>query len=509
MKVGTILQECTDRDAEELAPALDLARIGRCDHFVQFYEDDHSLVKSVGEFIGLGLRSNESAIVIATPEHRAELSKHLEMDGIHVSRAYEEGQYFLLDAAETLSKFMVNGSPDAKLFRESVGALVQRATRHRKLRAFGEMVALLHSEGNSKGAILLEQLWNDLGSDYSFSLFCAYPMQSFGKAADVHPFRHICEQHARVIPSESYTAQSSVDDRLRTIAMLQQQARTLRTEVAERQRAEEELKSVQQNLKMLNETLEERVLKRTQELVRANEELSRSNKELEAFAYVASHDLQEPLRMIGSYVQLLQKGYKKGNLNGNGDEYMGFVLGGVQRMRALINDLLGYSRVRSKPLNYQSCSLDDLLQRAISNLQSRIRESGARIEFDPLPKLKVDESQIMQLFQNLLSNAIKFKREETPHVRVSTKLEEKFWVFSIRDNGLGIESEYFDKIFQIFQRLHVGDQFPGTGIGLAICKLIVERHGGELWVESELGRGSCFNFTLPIVAAENKSTRAM
>lgn len=227
------------------------------------------------------------------------------------------------------------------------------------------------------------------------------------------------------------------------------------------------------------------------------EELNRSNKELEQFAYVASHDLQEPLRMVASYTQLLARRYK-GQLDQDADEFIGYAVDGATRMQGLINDLLKYSRVGTRGKPFESLSLGKLLLDAMANLEVAINESGAMIGHDPLPDLCGDPTQLTQLLQNLLGNAIKFRRPGVaPQIQVAAVRRPQGWEFAVRDNGIGISPEYFDRIFVIFQRLHSKEEYPGTGIGLAVCKKIVERHGGQIRVESRPGEGTTFYFTIP------------
>ena len=226
------------------------------------------------------------------------------------------------------------------------------------------------------------------------------------------------------------------------------------------------------------------------QLQRKVEELGRSNKELEQFASIASHNLQEPLRMVASFTQLLSRRYK-GKLDSDADEYIAFAVDGANRMQRLIQDLLTYSRVGTRGLEVRNASSEDALNRALLNLKGATEGSGAVVTHDPLPDVMADETQLIQLFQNLIGNAIKYQRPGTPQVHVSAaKSGEKKWMFSVRDNGLGIEQQYFERIFGMFQRLHKREEFDGTGIGLAICKKIVERHGGTISVESKVGHGS-------------------
>ena len=219
--------------------------------------------------------------------------------------------------------------------------------------------------------------------------------------------------------------------------------------------------------------------------------LIRSNVELEQLAYVASHDMQEPLRMVASYLQLIAQRYR-GQLDADADEFIGYAVDGAKRMQALINDLLAYSRVGTKARPFQSTDCNEIVGIALENLSLAIRESGAR-----LPTVMGDPSQLLQLFQNLIGNALKFKRGDPITVNIDAESAGDAWRLSVCDNGIGIEPEYFERIFVMFQRLHGRADYPGTGIGLAICKKIVERHGGVIAVESTVGAGTKFAFTIP------------
>jgi PAS domain S-box-containing protein len=227
------------------------------------------------------------------------------------------------------------------------------------------------------------------------------------------------------------------------------------------------------------------------------EKLARSNEELERFAYVASHDLQEPLRMVASFTQLLAKRYS-GRLDETADRYIHYAVDGAKRMQELIADLLAYSRVNSKELDLRQTGCEAVVLGAMRNLQVAIEESGACIDWDPLPELCVDQGQLTQVFQNLLANAIKFRRkEDCPRIHISAVDSGVEWLISVRDNGIGIDPRHAERVFQMFQRLHTRAEYPGTGIGLAVCKKVIERHGGKLWVESEPGAGSTFRFAIP------------
>jgi signal transduction histidine kinase len=253
----------------------------------------------------------------------------------------------------------------------------------------------------------------------------------------------------------------------------------------------------------LARTLAQKVEERTAELVLANEELrrkaeelARSNAELEQFARVASHDLQEPLRTIRSYARLLRRRYQSA-LGKDGEEFLAFIDGGASRMEGLIKGVLELARVGSGVPARAPFEAEAALAQALENLQAAIRESDAAVTHGPLPIVVGDKKQVAQLFQNLVGNALKYRGAEAPAVRVEAARTKEGWLFSVRDNGIGIEPRYADRVFLLFQRLHTQQEIPGTGIGLALCKKIVEQHGGRIWVESAPGAGATFFFTLP------------
>ena len=299
-----------------------------------------------------------------------------------------------------------------------------------------------------------------------------------------------------------YASDSPVfDDQGQLIAVL-----SASHDITERKRAEKELKQKNDQLLALNEelkTTQEELEQNYQELFKAEqdlrdqaENLRNSNRELEQFAYVASHDLREPLRMVTSFSQLLAERYA-GKLDTDADEFIEYIVDGATRMDALVDDLLEFSRVTSQARPFEPADMNAVLGDALLALSIMIRESGAEVNSNPLPVANVDRQQMTLVFQNLISNAIKFNKTPRPVISVAVAEGGGVWTFSVKDNGIGIDPAYREKIFDIFKRLHTRGEYPGTGIGLAICRRIVERHGGKIWVESEPGKGSTFLFTIP------------
>ncbi|MEM7793318.1 MAG: ATP-binding protein, partial [Cyanobacteria bacterium P01_C01_bin.118] len=249
------------------------------------------------------------------------------------------------------------------------------------------------------------------------------------------------------------------------------------------------------------------VLRQAEELALLAQDLERSNAELKKFAYVASHDLQEPLNQVSNFVQLLEMRYSP-KLDQDAKEFINYAVGGVSQMQTLIDDVLLYSKVDIQGIDCELTEIDSALDKGLRNLQGRIRETGAVITREQMPTLMADGIQLMQLFQNLIGNAIKFRSPEvSPEIHIGVERQEDDWLFSVRDNGIGLGPEFADRIFVIFQRLHTRDEYPGSGMGLAICKKIVECHRGHIWVESEVGQGATFYFTLPVGGRDRSSGR--
>ena len=287
------------------------------------------------------------------------------------------------------------------------------------------------------------------------------------------------------------------------------------TDITERKAAEDELAQHRQHLEGLvrqrtaeletsNRQLQEEIAERK----RVAEDLARSNKDLEQFAYVASHDLQEPLRIVSGYLQLIERRYK-GKLAAEADEFISFAVDGAARMQSLIEDLLAYSRVGTQGRRFAPTDCEKVFERAVGNLGRAVADSGATVTHDPLPTVVADATQLVQVFQNLIGNAIKFRGAEPPRIHVAARPQDSQWLFSVQDNGIGLEPQYAERIFILFQRLHARDKYAGTGIGLSVCQRIIELHGGRIWVESKPGEGSMFHFTLSSQARSDSNGTGM
>ena len=273
----------------------------------------------------------------------------------------------------------------------------------------------------------------------------------------------------------------------------------------------EEREQSARQIHTLNAQLEDKVLERTKELENSNkvlmqrsEELVRINAELERFAYISAHDLQEPLRTVSSFVGLLVKRYK-GQLDSDADDFIDYILDGTERMKQLIRDLLKYSRLGGRQMKLEQVDCNAIASQAVGALKSAIDQTGATVQTDMLPLVRGDPSQFGLVFQNLVANALKFKSKRPPRIHISAKQQDREWLFSVADNGIGMEPQYVERIFEIFQRLHTQQEYPGTGIGLAICKRIIEAHNGRIWAESIPGKGSTFYFTLPALNHTSES----
>ncbi|WP_341731618.1 ATP-binding protein [Microcoleus sp. EPA2] len=293
------------------------------------------------------------------------------------------------------------------------------------------------------------------------------------------------------LKEQNVLLQEEISSRLAVEEVLHEKNLILQQEISTRCAVEKTLQ--EQNLLLQKEIGNRQRVESA--LLKSNQELARSNAELEQFAYVASHDLQAPLATIASYAQLLEKRYQE-QLDSQANKFIGNIVQGCTRMQALIDDLLEYSRVGRSQKPFKPTNCNQVLEQALANLQGVIRDTQAVVSYGELPVVNGDISQLVQLFQNLVGNAIKYRKNEPPDISISVCKQHDRWLFSVADNGIGIARQHQERIFQIFQRLHTQKEYSGTGIGLAICQKIVERHGGRIWVNSEPGQGSTFYFTL-------------
>jgi len=381
---------------------------------------------------------------------------------VEVAAARARDQYLSFDAATTLSKFMVNGSPDPRRFVEVLGSIIILAAQNqRRVRVFGEMVALLWADGNRKAAIHLEELWNDLGKSLSFSLFCTYPMQGFNGETYEAEFAEICKLHAHVFPAESYSALASPDERLRTITLLQQKANSLEIEIARRKELE---------------------------------------KRKDEFISMASHELKTPVTSLKGFLNLLQR-----RLTAQGNEkelyFLARMDAQVDRLTKLINDLLDISKMETGHLSYrEECfDMDALAQEIVENAQGTTHTHRLLLESHVQTEVFGDRDRIGQVLINLLNNAIKYS-PQADEVLVRVARDQDRVLVDVQDFGIGIAREHQQRIFERFYQVTdpAEKTYPGLGIGLYISCEIVRRHGGQLWVESKKGEGSTFHFALPL-----------
>lgn len=469
--------------AEILAPRIAWNEMGESEHFVQFYEADAFLLDSLGDFIGTAINAGEAAIVVATREHREALEMRLREKGLDVTNAIACGQLVLRDAAETLSKFMVGELPDAELFAERIGDIISRATEGRpRVRIYGEMVALLWAEGNYDAAIRLEELWNALQESHSFALFCAYPMSGFAGEGPGRGLADVCTKHSRVIPAESYTALDDSDERLREITLLQQKARSLEAEIAERKRAEELLRSA---------LLSERA---------ARAEAESATRLKDEFLATVSHELRTPLSAILGWSAMLRTSkFDQSAI----DRALETIERNARAQAQIIEDLLDVSRIVTGRLHLDLRPVDPgvVIETAIDSVRPAAEAKSIQINslLDYVGPLMCDPARLQQVMWNLLSNAVKF----TPtggSVTISQRRIGSHILIGVSDTGQGLSAEFLPFIFDRFRQADgsITRRHGGLGLGLAIVRHFVEMHGGTVRAESPgAGLGTTFTVELP------------
>lgn len=483
----------TDVSAWNHAPRADWTEMADTDHFVQFYDADGFLLNSLSGFIGSALTSGDGAVVVATESHRKGLDELLRANGVDVEGARSGGRYLVLDAADTLAQFMVDGSPERERFHEVVGkviaGLVQGTSR---VRAFGEMVGLLWAQGNHSGAIRLEELWNELRQEHSFSLFCAYPMNGFDGEKFIEPYGNVCGVHSRVIPSESYANISDLDARLRAIALLQQKAKSLETEVAERRLVEDRLR-----LALAGEQI-------------ARAEAETANRMKDEFLATVSHEIRTPLNAIIGWSHLLRSGRLDEATKVRALETIDR---NAKAQAQLIEDILDVSRVITGKLRLRNEPVDiaSVINAAIDSVQLAIDSKDLNLEvtLDPTARHTFgDPGRLQQVVWNLLSNAIKF----TPsggRIGVKVKRAEGNLQICVSDTGCGINPDFLPYMFDRFRQADgtTTRNHGGLGLGLAIVRHLIELHGGSIHADSPgIGEGATFTITLPL-APQSTSRR--
>lgn len=445
-------------------------------HAVQLYETDAFLVSGVRDFFVPALDQGEAAIAVATPAHREQLAESLTQAGLDVALLRDRGLYIDLDARELLNTFMAGGSPDRALFRKNVGTLIAQASAGgRTVRVFGEMVALLWAEGNVAAALALEDLWNELAETHTFSLFCGYPMHAFEQEAATLAFTKVCDQHSHVRPSESFTGVSDNEELLRNVAVLQQRARV---GMYESQALREKQAELQQALARL-------------------EEVDRLRND---FIAMVVHDIRSPNAIVIGFLEILRTNWRDFP-DEQIDELLSKGVDSARQVARIVSDMLTVAKLEAREFTYDLESVD--LTQCIYRTVAAVTEATSRtVAVDVpanLPRVAADEARQMQILNNLLINAIKFSSPESA-VTVTAVESGGEVVVGVRDEGIGIPSAEIPRLFRRFTRVDDPSHraVKGTGLGLYISKALVQGQGGRIWVDSEVGRGSEFSYTVPI-----------
>ncbi|MDQ4081252.1 MAG: ATP-binding protein [Gemmatimonadota bacterium] len=487
------------------------------EHRVQFYESDDFLALAVADFLAPGISDGHPLVVIATESHRCTVTSQLKSKGLDVDRASEMGYLTLLDARHTLDAFMVGSSPDAARFRNVLGAVLQAA--HDRggpgavLRLYGEMVDLLWRDGNTEGALQLEQLWNDLARTYEFSLLCAYAMGNFYRSADSEGFQQICRHHTHVAPSERLTAADS-DSRLVAISILEQRARALEAEVEHRKELERRLREALDARRLTEDALRSRerelssLLDERQRLLESERlarlEAENATRAKSQFLAVMSHELRTPLNAIAGHVQLLDMGIH-GTVTGPQREALGRIAKSQRHLLRLINEVLNLSRVETGRVEYavEDMAIQDVVAELLPMVEPQLGAKHLGWDVDrtaPPLYVRADREKLVQVLLNLLSNAIKF----TPAggrimIDFTTRDDEPELAYiRVSDTGIGIPPEKQEMVFEPFVQVHTGPTrvVEGAGLGLAISRELARGMGGELRVRSREGGGCIFTLTL-------------
>jgi signal transduction histidine kinase len=490
---------------EDPVPRLDWSDIGASDHFIQLYEEDAHLLDTVSRFTSTGLEAGEAVVVIATQVHRDHLEARFRAHGVDLTTMRKQGQYVPLDATETLAQFMVNGWPDPRRFADVVGsAIAQARGRYARVRAFGEMVALLWAEGNEDAALQLEKLWGYLIEIHTFPLFCAYPMSCFSRAVHAKKLLKICDEHSHIIPAESYTTLTSPDERLRTIVQLQQKARALEAEMAERKELEKALRQREDELRQSHAELEQRVEERTAALHHEIAERQRLERDAQRAAHFVllgrlaagvSHEIRNPLGAVFLHVDLLAEELQQPTPGNPADitELITEIKINLTRLDNLVQDYLSLVRVASLQLDMQDLGM--AVQAWTSEFQALAVARGVTIQQEGVTGLGLvafHANTLRRALLNLVQNAL----DAVPQGSMVTLAGQRTATevrLHIQDTGHGIPAEQLGQIFEPLYTTKPG----GTGLGLYIVQEIMTAHGGQVAVDSVQGQGTTFTLTLP------------
>lgn len=463
-----------------LVPLADWGDLDSHAHSVQFYGDDPFLLDELSRFIGSALGAGDAAIVIATKAHRDDLAQRLKARGLDIALAITQGRYVSLDAAETLSQFMIEGRPDPARFADLIGGVIELSAtmaqgESRRVAAFGEMVALLWAEGKPEAAIQLEQLWNDLAQTHSFDLLCAYPMAFFSRSEDDELIGKVCATHSHVIPAEGYTSLNDEGERLRAITLLQQKAQALEGEIEERRK-------VQQELHERNHELREAVATRDE------------------FLSVAAHELKTPVTSLRGFAQLLLRDTRR--KREISPERLEFALDAIElqtaKLSQLVARLLDTAQIEAGILRIEPVKTD-LVGLAHSALAQQLGSANHTLAFDGPRYMEalVDPIRFEQVITNLLDNAVKFSPQGgTVTVGLGRDDQGGIWL-SVTDQGVGIAPDQRENAFNRFHQVHDERHLSGMGLGLFITREIVQLHGGFIRIEEPEHRGSRFVVLLP------------
>jgi signal transduction histidine kinase len=462
------------------------------DHTVQFYDSDEFLAERVADFVRDGLRNAETVILVATPEHRDLFCARLAAEGIDVAQERSLGHFTLLDASETLGTFMVGGMPDWELFNERMGSVIERCSRTGKgIRAYGEMVDLLWRSGQTQAALKLEELWNALAQTHSFSLLCGYVMNNFFRETDAGRFESVCSAHSHVRPTEAYRLHTDSDTALREIAVLQQRARALESEVARREQLEEGLRDALAERSLVEDELRAS----RKELERQNEELSRTVRFSEMFVGILGHDLRNPLSAIVTAASLLTRRAEVDQVARPARR----ILSSAGRMARMIDQLLDFTRIRlghGLPIQAHAIDLAHLCQVTLDELSAERHRVELSASGDPVGQW--DGDRLAQLVSNLVSNALTHGGPDGG-VRVRIDGSEPANVrLEVHNSGAIPESllpGIFEPLHSSNDRKYEGSS--GLGLGLYITRQIVQAHSGSIEVTSSEADGTCFIVDLP------------